>query len=150
MRNFKDLKVSQKAIHLAVDVYKAMVTLPADEKYGLISQMKICSISTSSNIAERSGRGSELQFKQVLNISQGPAFELETQLIIANCLGLLNDELTENLSERTTEIRKIIHSLERKIVKNKNLRLFGILIHDNRYTIVINKCYFKFQLCLDT
>ena len=118
MHNFKDLRVWQKAIDLAVDVYKAMATLPIDERYGLISQMKRCSISISSNIAEGSGRGSELQFKHFLNISQGSAFELETQLIIANRLGLLNDALTTNLTERTTEIQKMIYSLERKIVKN--------------------------------
>ena len=118
MHNFKDLKVWQKAIDLAVDVYKAMVTLPTDERYGLVSQMKRRSVSIPSNIAEGSGRGSELQFKHFLNIRQGSAFELETQLIIANRLGLLNDALTTNLTERTTEIQKMIYSLERKIVKN--------------------------------
>lgn len=63
MHNFKDLKVWQKSIDLAVDIYKAMLQLPSDEKFGLISQMKRCSVSIPSNIAEGSGRGSNPQFK---------------------------------------------------------------------------------------
>ena len=117
MHNFKELKVWQKSIDLSVDIYNAMAILPVDEKYGLVSQMKRCSVSIPSNIAEGSGRGSDLQFKHFLNISQGSAFELETQLIISNKLNLLNDELTTDLINQTTEIQKMIYSLERKITK---------------------------------
>lgn len=118
MHNFKDLKVWQKAMDLAVDVYKAMSLLPIDEKYGLISQIKRCTISISSNIAEGAGRNTDLQFKHFLNISQGSAFELETQLIISNRLGLINDVLAKNLIDQTTEIQKMIYALERKLIKN--------------------------------
>ena len=117
MHNFKELKVWQKSIDLSVDIYNAMAILPVDEKYGLVSQMKRCSVSIPSNIAEGSGRGSDLQFKHFFNISQGSAFELETQLIISNKLNLLNDELTTDLINQTTEIQKMIYSLERKITK---------------------------------
>lgn len=77
--------------------------------------MKRCSISIASNIAEGSGRGTELQLKHFLNISQGSAFELETQLIVANRLGLLSDELTTILVDDVTEVQKMIYSLEKKI-----------------------------------
>lgn len=115
MHNFKDLKVWQKSIDLAVDVYQAMAFLPADEKYGLVSQMKRCSVSIPSNIAEGAGRGSNPQFKHFLTISQGSAFELETQLIVSNRLGLLNDEHAKDLINKTEEVQKMIYSLERKI-----------------------------------
>jgi len=115
MHNFKDLKVWQKSIDLAVEVYKAASLLPNDEKYGLISQMKRCSISIPSNIAEGSGRGSNGQFKHFLTISQGSAFELETQLIISNRLQLLDDSLAINLIEKTTEIQKMVYSLGNSI-----------------------------------
>ena len=115
MHNFKDLKVWQKSIELAVEVYKAASLLPTDEKYGLISQMKRCSVSISSNIAEGSGRGSNPQFKHFLTISQGSAFELETQLIISNKLELLSDSLADNLIEKTIEIQKMVYSLGKSI-----------------------------------
>ncbi|MEH3114098.1 four helix bundle protein [Pedobacter terrae] len=115
MHNFKELKVWRKSIDLAVEVYKATSFLPSDEKFGLISQMKRCSVSIPSNIAEGSGRGSGAQFKYFLTISQGSAFELETQLIISNRLELLNDELSASLIEKTTEIQKMLYSLDRSL-----------------------------------
>ncbi|WP_461789519.1 four helix bundle protein [Pedobacter sp.] len=115
MHNFKDLKVWQKAMDLAVEVYRAMSLLPNDEKFGLVSQIKRCTISISSNIAEGAGRNTDLQFKHFLNISQGSAFELETQLIISNRLGLISDELAKSLLEQTTEIQKMIYALGRKL-----------------------------------
>ena len=115
MHNFKDLKVWQKSIELAVEDYKAASLLPNDEKYGLISQMKRCSVSICSNIAEGSGRGSNPQFKHFLTISQGSAFELETQLIISNKLKLLSDSLADNLIEKTIEIQKMVYSLGKSI-----------------------------------
>lgn len=115
MHNFKELKVWQKSIDLAVDVYKASSFLPVDERYGLISQMKRCSVSIPSNIAEGAGRGTSAQFKYFLTISQGSAFELETQLIISNRLDLLDDELSADLIEKTTEIQKMVYALDRSI-----------------------------------
>jgi len=116
MHNFKKLKVWQKSIDLAVDVYKAMSFLPTDERFGLISQMKRCSVSIPSNIAEGSGRGSVAQFRYFLTISQGSAFELETQLIISNKLALLEDSLANDLIEKTTEVQKMVYAFERRLI----------------------------------
>ena len=115
MRNFKELKVWQKSIDLAVDVYKASASLPADEKYGLNSQMKRGSVSIPSNIAEGSGRNSDKYFKNFLSISLGSAFELETQLIIANRLQLFDDTLTNDLVQKVSEIQKMVYSLQKTL-----------------------------------
>ncbi|MDQ7948271.1 MAG: four helix bundle protein [Pedobacter sp.] len=117
MHNFKNLKVWQKAIDLAVDVYEALSVLPIDERYGLTAQMKRCSISISSNIAEGAGRSTGAQFKYFLTISQGSAFELETQLMISARLKLIEEEVVSKLLAQTTQIQKMIYSLE-KLIKN--------------------------------
>ena len=82
--------------------------------YGLTSQIRKASISVPSNIAEGAGRGTNKDFSNFLNISLGSAFELETQLIIAEKLELikmadLEDLLIENQGnsendKRTSEI----------------------------------------------
>ena len=108
MHNFKDLKVWQKSMDLAVDIYKATSSFPSDEKYGLVTQIKRCSVSIPSNIAEGSGRGSDKEFNHFLNISQGSAFELETQLIISNRVALLDDNSANDLIAKTTEIQKMV------------------------------------------
>lgn len=115
MHNFRELKVWQKAIDLAVDVYEAASNLPSDEKYGLISQLKRGSISISSNIAEGSGRNSNKEFKNFLSISQGAGFELETQLIIANRLHLIDNNLTNSLINKVAEIQKMVCSLQKTL-----------------------------------
>ena len=115
MHNFKELKVWQKSMDLAIAIYKVIACLPSEEKYGLVSQMKRCAISISSNIAEGSGRGSSAQFKYFLSISQGSAVELETQLILAKRLELLDDTFATDLIDRTIEIQKMDCALERKL-----------------------------------
>ena len=67
MHRYKELHVWQKAIDLAVEVYRITEKLPTEEKYGLISQMNKSAISIPSNIAEGAGRNG----KKNLTISWG-------------------------------------------------------------------------------
>jgi len=115
MHNFRELKVWQKSIELAVDVYKATSCLPSDEKYGLTSQMKRGSVSIPSNIAEGSGRNTDKDFKNFLSISLGSGFELETQMIIANKLQLFDSALTDDLVTKVSEIQKMIYALQKTL-----------------------------------
>ena len=118
MHNFKELKVWQKAIDLAVDIYRTLAFFPNEEKYGLVSQMKRCSVSIPSNIAEGSGRGTNKDFNRFLDISQGSAFELETQLIISQRLALIETEIADELIAKTTEVQKMVFALGNKLDKN--------------------------------
>lgn len=80
MNKFKELKIWQDTIDLAVDVYKLTKLFPAEEKFGLVSQMNRCVISISSNIAEGAGRNNEKEFRQFLGIALGTACELNRNL----------------------------------------------------------------------
>ncbi|MDR9416933.1 MAG: four helix bundle protein, partial [Gracilimonas sp.] len=71
MHNYKQLEVWNKGVQLATDIYKLTKEFPKEEKYGIISQMRRCSVSISSNIAEGAGRHSDKEFRQFLNISFG-------------------------------------------------------------------------------
>ena len=83
---YKDLIVWQKSMDLVVAVYKLTAEYPSDEKYGLVSQSRRCSISIPSNIAEGKRRGTEKQFVHFLLISFASGSELETQIEIAKRL----------------------------------------------------------------
>ena len=89
MHNLKELKIWQKAIDLAVDVYKATRYFPKEETYNLTAQTRRSAISIPSNIAESAGRNSVNEFVHFLGISNGSSYELQTQLIISNRLDLL-------------------------------------------------------------
>ena len=115
MHNFKDLRVWQKSIDLAIDFYQAISFFPDTEKFGLISQMKRAAVSIPSNIAEGAGRNSNKEFKYFLSISLGSAFEIETQLIIANRLELINNIITNELNDKISDIQRMIFSLEKTL-----------------------------------
>ena len=62
MHNYSNLQIWQQAMELVVEVYKLTKTFPAEEKYGLVSQMNRAAVSVPSNIAEGAGRGSNKDF----------------------------------------------------------------------------------------
>ena len=80
MRNFKELKIWQKGIDIAVKTYQFTETLPSQDRYAIVQQMTKASVSISSNIAEGSSRKSEKDYSRFIEISLGSAFELEHKL----------------------------------------------------------------------
>jgi four helix bundle protein len=120
MHNFKELKFWQKSIDLCVLIYKQTATFPGEEKFGLVSQLRRASVSISSNIAEGASRESNKEFLYFLSISNGSAFEIETQLIIANRLNYMDDDNLALLLNNVTEIQKMIYSFTNTI-KQKSI-----------------------------
>jgi four helix bundle protein len=114
MHNYKQLEVWNKGVQLATDIYKLTKEFPKEEKYGIISQMRRCSVSISSNIAEGAGRHSDKEFRQFLNISFGSCSELETQLIISHKLQYLTKNEFKKISSELSEIQKMIYTLIQK------------------------------------
>lgn len=89
MKNFRNYDIWQQGIELAVRVYGLTKQLPKEEVYGLSSQMKRAVVSIPSNIAEGCSRDSDKEFKRFLQFSLGSAFELETDLVVAGRLKLI-------------------------------------------------------------
>jgi four helix bundle protein len=116
--NFKNLKVWQKAVELAVLVYETTKSFPSEEKFGIISQMRRSSVSASSNIAEGSARNSSKAFVNCLEISLGESFELETQLLIAFKTGIIEEDKYGQLSQEITELQKMVIGFKNAIEKN--------------------------------
>ena len=116
--NFKNLKVWQKAVDLAVNVYELTKSFPSEERFGITSQMRRSSASIPSNIAEGTARNSSKSFSNCLDISLGESFELETQGIIANRVGILSEEKFTTFSEELSEVQKMIIGLKNTIEDN--------------------------------
>jgi four helix bundle protein len=110
MNNYKELKIWTKAMILVEEVYHLAKKLPDDEKFGLISQIKRCSVSIPSNIAEGAGRNSKKEFIHFLSISNGSTTELETQLILLIRLKFIKKAL--NLCK---EIKNMNYSLQKSL-----------------------------------
>lgn len=115
MHKVEDLKIWQKSIELAKQVYKVVADLPGDEKYGLTSQIKRCAVSIASNIAEGAGRNSNKEFKHFLSIANGSSYELYTQLILTSELNLIEKYKIDELLRLIIEIQKMNYSFQKSL-----------------------------------
>ena len=114
MHNFKELFVWQKGRELVKLVYTLLNKLPASEQFGLTSQMKRAACSIPSNIAEGAGRGTDKEFLRFLDMANGSAFELETQLYLCIDLAFIQEDDAKQLFALIREIQKMIFSLKSK------------------------------------
>ena len=109
--NYKDLILWQKSLNLAVRVYDLSHSLPRNETFGLVSQIRRAGSSIPSNIAEGSARKSTREFAHFLHIARGSMAELETHLMLAQRIGYLTtDEVTETQTAMD-EVGRILNSV---------------------------------------
>ena len=108
----RDLIVWQKSMDLVVEVYRLLRSMPDEERFSLIDQMRRAAISIPSNIAEGFGRESRAEFKHFLSISSGSRLELQTQLLLCERLGYLTREQTGSALRLSEEIGKMLHALK--------------------------------------
>ena len=117
-KTFRELAVWQLAMDLTEQVYRATANFPADERFGLTSQMRRAAVSIPSNIAEGHGRNSTPDFRHFLGIARGSTREVETQILIAERLSLIPVDPATSLTELTTSLSiKLTHfmsTLERE------------------------------------
>jgi four helix bundle protein len=96
MQDFRKILVWQANRELTVSIYKATANFPAEERYGLVSQMRRAVVSIGSGIAEGCGRGSIADSLRFYQMSFSSSMELLHQLITWNDLGYLpNDRFRE-------------------------------------------------------
>ncbi len=115
MSHFRTLLIWQKSMTLVTTVYQTTKSFPKEELFGLTSQLRRCSISIPSNIAEGSGRESDKEYVRFLNISIGSLFELQTQLEIAKNIDYLTQEQFNKQYEDTRELERMLISFIKKV-----------------------------------
>ncbi len=107
---FQKLQIWSKALVLAKQIYEITRSFPADERFGLVDQMRRAAISIPSNIAEGSQRGSDKEFAHFLRIAKGSLAEIETQTILSFGLGYFSEEAFRSLKDRISELSKMLRS----------------------------------------
>ena len=113
--NFKELHIWQLGMDIADEIYDVTTDYPKEELFGLSLQMRKAAVSIPSNIAEGCGRGTDPQLVQFLNIAQGSAFELETQVYIAIRRKYADVGILESIVSRIIELQKMIDGLRHVI-----------------------------------
>jgi len=116
VHSHKDLIVWQKAMDLVLLVYRLTAQFPHAEVYGLSAQMRRCSVSIPSNIAEGRKRGTRNDFRQFLFIAYGSGAELETQLEIIKRLKYGDDDQILAVEQLLNEVMRMLNTIIAKIV----------------------------------
>ena len=124
-RNFKSIIAWQKADDLAVEIYRETGnSFPADERFGLTSQIRRAAVSVPANIAEGSGRETLKDFVRFLHNAQGSLSEVEYYLHLAYRLSYFEEDAFTNLENQRAEVGRLLNgfikSLKKKI-SNGNL-----------------------------
>jgi four helix bundle protein len=114
-RSYKDLVVWQKGIALAKVVYKVTRNFPAEEKFGLIAQMRRAAVSVPSNIGEGQARHTTDEFIQFISHAEGSLAELDTQLILSIELQFCRGGVADPAFELINELRRMLNVLRRKL-----------------------------------
>jgi four helix bundle protein len=115
MRDFREIKVWEKAYELTLEIYKATAKFPREEIYGLTSQTRRSSSSIPANIAEGCGRGSNAELARFLQIGLGSASQLEYHILLPHDLTFLTVAVYDLLQSRVTEVKRMLTSLLQKV-----------------------------------
>jgi four helix bundle protein len=123
MKDFKELKVWQKAHGMTVAVYLASRSFPKEEIYGLTSQLRRAAVSVGANIAEGCGRRSDGEFLRFLQIARGSASEVEYHLLLARDLRFLPSAAHNELEQKVVEVQRMLTALVTSVQQTPSPRL---------------------------
>ena len=114
MRDFRGLKVWQKAHATVLSVYEATLTFPQQEIYGLVSQLRRAASSIPANIAEGCGCNGNREFARFLEIALRSASETEYHLLLACDLEYLDIETYKVLNEQVNRTKAYAYGIHTK------------------------------------
>jgi four helix bundle protein len=115
VKSYHDLIVWQKAMNLVTQIYRVTKEFPRDEIYGLTAQLRKAAVSVPSNIAEGQGRFSTREFIRFLSIAHGSLCETETQILIAERLLYIDEQVRNQLMSLSAEVGRLLHGLVRAL-----------------------------------
>lgn len=115
MKDFRKIRAWEKAHELALKVYGATENLPADERFGLTSQIRRAVVSVPTNIAEGCGRDSNADFARFMQMALGSASEVEYLLLLLRDLKYLSEENHGQLHEAVVEVKRMLTAFVKQL-----------------------------------
>lgn len=119
IQSFTDLVVWQKSHKFVVEMYKITKNFPKEEMFGLVSQMRRCAVSITSNIAEGFSRHTYPDKVRFYQIAKGSVTEIQNQLLIARDVGYLEEDNFKIQAEKIIEIHKLLNAFTKKAMQYK-------------------------------
>ena len=117
--SFENILVWQKSRVLAKEIYQITSTFPKEELFGISSQMRRCSISIPSNLAEGSSRRTAKDKARFTEIAFGSGLELLNQLIIALDLNYIEETKYLEIRVKLQEVTFLLNALQKAQLKQE-------------------------------
>ena len=111
-QSYRDLRVWNTAISLAIEVYEITESFPQAERFGLSTQLRRAAVSIPSNIAEGHSRSTRGEYKNALSVARGSVAEVEVQLTLALRLGYVQSPNLVQALEYCDAISRMITKLK--------------------------------------
>ena len=115
MKDFRTLKVWEKAHTLTLAIYKATEKFPKHELYALTNQIQRAAVSVPTNIAEGCGKDSDAELKRYFVIAMGSSSELEYLLLLARDLKYLPEDSHQILNSDLIEVQRMLNAFIQKL-----------------------------------
>jgi len=115
MQRFTELKVWQRSHTLVLNLYRLASAFPAEERFGIVPQLRRAAVSVPTNIAEGSKRQGRQDYARFLNIAEGSLVETEYLLMLSRDLGYVKPKVAEAPLAEILEVARMLHNLRTKV-----------------------------------
>jgi len=122
VKDFRELKVWEKAHKMALQSYRITETFPKHELFGMAGQIQRCGASIPANIAEGCGRVGNSELHRFLQIACGSASELEYHLLLAKDLGYISAVDHLSAHKQLLEMKRMLVALTRKVGSDRGTK----------------------------
>ncbi len=122
LKDYRELIAWQRAVDLVEMIYRMTADFPKTEVYALTSQIRRAAVSIPSNVAEGQGRRTTRDFLYFLSVANGSLKEVETQIIVSQRLGFLDEHKKSKLIDLTTEVGRLISGLRKSLEQKHDPR----------------------------
>ena len=121
----KRLEVWNLGMQLVLEVYRITKDFPAEERFGLIGQMRRAAVSVPSNIAEGAARNTRREFVNFLHTAQGSLSEFDTQFDLCERLGYVRSDARALVEPMMTRIDKMLTGLMKSLRRSEGSGVNG-------------------------
>jgi len=119
IQSYRDLRAWRKSVAVAVEIYRVTRKLPADERFGLIPQLRRAAVSISSNIGEGHGSSYRKTYLRHLSVARGSLMEVESVLHVTEHLEQLAPADLADSRRLLDETSRLITALKRSLSPRK-------------------------------
>lgn len=115
MKDYHKLETWKRSHDFVLKIYQLSRSFPAEERFGLTSQIRRSSSSIPANLAEGCGRNSDAELARYVEIAHGSASETEYHLLLAKDLNLISTNLHDTLADEIAQIKKMLGAFLRRL-----------------------------------